>query len=114
MRFLRPVRDHNPNGISIGSAVFYTDDVPQICPYTLQGDTPLPLKLPLPMTGSGPHLIHGSMGLPESSTQTASRSVQPFFAGLTSATDRPTDNATRLVTIDRIYVRSIAMRPNRS
>jgi len=32
------------------------------------------------------------------------------FAGLTSVTDRPTDrqtdNATRLVTIDRIYVRS--------
>jgi len=28
------------------------------------------------------------------------------FAGLTSVTDRPTDHATRLVTIDRIYVRT--------
>jgi len=34
------------------------------------------------------------------------------FAGLTSVTDRPTDHATRSVTIDRIYVRSTAMRSN--
>jgi len=27
------------------------------------------------------------------------------FAGLTSVTDRPTDHATQLVTIDRIYIR---------
>ena len=31
--------------------------------------------------GSGPHLMHGSLGLPESTTQTASRSVQPFVQG---------------------------------
>jgi len=29
--------------------------------------------------GSGPHLIHASLGPPESITQTASRSVQPFM-----------------------------------
>ena len=56
--FLGPTRVQNPNGISIGSAV---------------------------------------------------------FAGLTSVrdrqTDRPTDHATRSVTIGRIYVRSTAMRP---
>jgi len=38
------------------------------------------------------------------------------FAGLTSVTDRltdrPTDHATRSVTIGLIYVRSTAMRPN--
>jgi len=38
------------------------------------------------------------------------------FAGLTSVadrqTDRLTDNATRFVTVGRIYVRSTAMRPN--
>jgi len=40
--------------------------------------------------GSGPHLIHGSQGPPESSTQTASRSVQPFLQGsLVWQTDRP-------------------------
>jgi len=38
-----------------------------------------PLKLPLPTGRSGPHLIHGSFGPPESSTQTASRSIQPFL-----------------------------------
>ena len=36
------------------------------------------LKLPLPTGRSGSHLMHGSLGQPESSTQTASRSVQPF------------------------------------
>ena len=34
------------------------------------------------------------------------------FAGLTSVTDRPTDHATRSLTIDRIYVRSTTMRSN--
>jgi len=29
--------------------------------------------------GSGPHLMHSSLGPPESITQTASRSVQPFL-----------------------------------
>ena len=37
-----------------------------------------------------------------------------IFAGLTNVTDRQTDHATRSVTIDRIYVRSTAMRPNNS
>jgi len=48
--------------------------------------------------------------------QTASRAVQPFFVGLTTMTDgptdRPTDHATRPVTIGSIYVRTTAMRPN--
>ena len=34
-------------------------------------------KLPFPMRVSGPHLIYGSSGPPESSNQTASRSVLP-------------------------------------
>jgi len=62
---------------------------------------------------SGPHLIHGSLGPPESTTQTASRSVQPFLQGsLVWQTDRPTDHATRSVTVGRIYVHSTAMHPN--
>jgi len=93
-----------PNGISICSAVFA--QMTAECPYTLQWDAPLlPQNCPLPMGGSGPNLIHGSFGPPESSTQTASRSVKPFLSGLTSVTDRPTDNTTRSVTIGRIYVR---------
>ena len=57
--------------------------------------------------GSGPpsNTVHGSLGPTESSTQTASRSVQPFLQGsLVWQTDRQTDHATRLVTIDLTYV----------
>ena len=58
----------------------------------------------------------GSLGLPESSTQTASRLVQPFLQGsqCNRPTARPTDHghATRSLTIDHIYVRSTAMRCN--
>jgi len=57
---------------------------------------------------SGPHLIiRGSLSPPGSTTQTASRSVQPFLQlGITTVTDRPTDLTTRSVAIGRIYVRS--------
>jgi len=57
---------------------------------------------------------HGDLdpsNTPESSIQTASGPVQSFFAGLATVTNRPTDHATRSVTIDCIYVRSTAMRP---
>jgi len=47
---------------------------------------------PLPWRGLDPHLIHGSLGPPESSTHTASDLDRlSGFAGLTSVTDRPTD-----------------------
>jgi len=53
---------------------------------------PFPPKLPLPMARSGPQVIHGSVGPPESSTQTASRSDQLFLHGsLVRQTDRQTD-----------------------
>ena len=79
---------------------------PQSVPIIYNGQPlPLPSKLPLPMGGSGRHLIHGSSSPPETITQMASRSVQPFFAGLTTVTDRQTDYATWSVTIGRIYVR---------
>jgi len=45
-RLLRPVQTHNPNGITIGSAVF--TQVTVECSYTLQWDAPFPSKLPLP------------------------------------------------------------------
>jgi len=53
------------------------------------------------------YVIGVSLGPPKSSTQTASRSLQPFLQGLLG--DRPTDHATRSVTIDGIYIRSTAM-----
>jgi len=73
-------------------------------------------KLLLPMGDVDPHLIHNSLGPSESSTQTTSRSLQPFLHGSLQTdrrqTDRQTDHAPRSVTIGRIYVRSTAMRPN--
>jgi len=80
---------------------------------------PFPVKITTSYGGSGPHLIRDSLGPSDATTQTASRSVQPFYAGLTVTdtqtcrqTDRPTDHAIGSVTIGRIYVRRIAMRRN--
>jgi len=84
-----------PNCISTGSAVFaqLTAD----SRYTSQRADPFPLKI---------DPSSGSLGQPESSTQMASQSVQSFLHGsLLWQTDRPTDRATRSVTIGRIYVR---------
>ena len=79
---------------------------PQTVPILYNG-TPLspPSKLPIPMGDLDPHLTHGSLttlGIPESSTQMASRSYSVILAGLNNVTDRPTDHATQSVTIDRI------------
>ena len=41
------------------------------------------------------HLIHGSLDPPESTLLTASRSVQPFAAGLTNVSNRHTDSSNR-------------------
>jgi len=38
-----------------------------------------PSKLPILVGDLEPHLVHGSLGPPKSSTQTASRSAQPFL-----------------------------------
>jgi len=66
---------HDPNGISIGSAVLHSS-----C--TLQWATPFHSKLPIP-TGiwTPPNSLYGSLSPPEPATQTASRSVQPFSQG---------------------------------
>jgi len=67
--FLGPTRVHNPNGTSIGSAVFaqFTSE----CRRTCRG-MPLPLKI-VPSHGD---LYHGP---PDSASQTTSRSAQPFL-----------------------------------
>ena len=71
----------------IGSAVFA--QLTAECPILYNG-TPLPntLKIFHSQWGSGPHLTYGSLCPPESSTQTASRSVQPFLRD--HYCDRPT------------------------
>jgi len=64
---------------------------PQSVPVLYDGTPLTPSKLSLPIGGSGPHLIHGFLGPPESSVQTASRSAQPFLSGsLVWQTDRHT------------------------
>jgi len=73
--FLGPVRAYNPKGITISSAVF--TQVTARCHVLYNGPPVIP-QLPFPMGDLYPNLIHGSLGLPESSTQTPSRLVQPF------------------------------------
>jgi len=107
--FLGPIQAHNPNGISIGSAV--CAQMTAECPHTLQWDSPYLFKISPSEWGSGPH---GSLGPPKSSTQMVSRSVQLFLQrSLVWQTDRLTDHAIQLVTISRIYVpvRTPAMPP---
>ena len=85
---LRSIPAHNPNSILLGSAV--SAQITAECAYAVQWDAPFPLKFAPSHGGSGPYLIHGSLGPPESSTQTASRSVQPFLQGsVVWQTNRP-------------------------
>ena len=58
--FFGPVRAHNLNGISIGSAVFA--QVTAECSYALQL-APLSPKLPFPRGDLDPELIHGNGSL---------------------------------------------------
>jgi len=85
--FLGLVRAQNPNGITTGSTGFA--QMTRVSPYFTMG-RPSPFKIALSHGCDDLHLIHGSLGPPEFSTQMASRSFQPLFAGLTSVTDRHT------------------------
>ena len=60
---------------------------PQRVPILYNVPPLLSSKLPLPVGDLDPHLTHGSLGPPESSTQTTSRSVELFLAMLTTVTD---------------------------
>ena len=81
------------------------------CLMHFNGDNP---KFPFPGGDPGPHLIHGSLVQSESTTKTASRSVQPFLQdSWLCPTDKQTDHATT-VAKDRILHSLNAMRPNNS
>jgi len=90
---------------------FCTDDHRVSLYFTMGCLFPPPKKkLPLPIGDLDSHVIHGSLGSLESSTQTAPRSVQLFLQdSLVWQTDRP-----RYSVVDNrhIYVRSTAMPPN--
>ena len=64
-----------------------------------------PQKLPLPVGGSRPHLIHGPMGSVESARQMASRSVNRLCTAhpFDQHTDRQTMLRVTFVAIGRIY-----------
>jgi len=61
-------------------------------------------------------VIPGSFGPPEPTTQTASRSVHPLYAGLTTVTDRQTDRERPRYSVcnNRPHPADAAMRPNNS
>ena len=81
---------------------------PQSVPILYNGMFFPPQNCPFPCGDLNIHLMHGFLGPPESSNDISIGSA--ILAGLTSVADRPTDHATRSVTIDRIYVRSTATR----
>jgi len=66
-----------PNDISIGSAIFAWLTAQH--PYTLQWAAPFTQNCPFRQRIWVPHLIHGSLSPPQPTTQTPSRSVQPFL-----------------------------------
>ena len=109
--FLGPTWILNPNGISIGSAIFA--QLMAGFPYTLQWSALCPLIIAHFMGDVDRHLIR-FLGRPECLTQIASRLGHPFLqSSLLWQTHRPTDHATQSVTIGCIYYVCItAMQPN--
>jgi len=90
-----PTRVHNPDGNSIGSAVSLLLTV--FSPYTLQWGRTCPPKIVPSPRGIGPFLICGSLGPLESTTQTASWSVQLLLQGShLYPTDTQTDHTMSL------------------
>jgi len=94
------IQAHNPNRISIGSAV--SAQMTAECFYTLQWDAPFPLKI---APTHGVIWIQSNtcfLGLTRVLNPNGISIGSAVFAGFTSVTDRPTDHATRSVTIGHI------------
>jgi len=73
------------------------------CPYTLQWDAPFPLKIAA-VNGIWTPSNTWFPGLTQVLIPNGISIGAAVFAGFTSVSDRPTDHATRSVTIGRIYV----------
>jgi len=76
-----------------------------------------PLKIAPFHRGVGPHLMHDSLGPPKYSTQTVSRSVQPFLQAhhcdrrpTDRQTDRQTDRPRYLIGNNRPHLRYVVLR----
>ena len=83
-----------PNAMLIGLAVFL--QLSGEYPHTLQWGGTCPPKLPLPLTDRGPNVKYDSLGPPESTIQTVSRSVQPFCRAHHCDQQTDTDRQTTL------------------
>jgi len=93
------VRLHNPNGISIGSAVFAQTTAE--CTYTLQWDAAFPLKIAASHGGSGPPSNTWFLGPTRVLNPNGISIGSAIFAGIISMTDRQTEHATQSVTTVR-------------
>jgi len=87
--FFRTTQVHNPNGKSIAVQPYLYSSRQKV---SIQW-APLSPKIAPSHRDLDPHLIHGSLDPSEFSAQTASRSIQLLFSGLT-VTDRPIDRQT--------------------
>jgi len=99
-----PTQVYIPNGISVGLAVFAQLTAEGPC--TLQWAAPFPSKISDRMGNLNPHLIYGSMGPPESTTQTTFDRFSRFCGAHDGDrhTYRPTDHATPGITIGHTYI----------
>jgi len=104
--FLVPTQVDNPNGKSIGAAVFAL--LMAESPYTLQWALLSP-KIAPTHGGSGPPSNTWFPGPTWVLSPNGISISSAVFARLTSELDRPTDHATRSVTIGRIYLHSTVM-----
>ena len=86
--FLGPIQAHTQMASWLVQP-FYTDDR-RVSLYFTMG-SPFPSKIAPLHEGSGPHLIHGSLGPPDLNGISTGSAI---FAELTTATDRPTDRQT--------------------
>jgi len=93
-----PMRAHNRNGTSIGSAVFA--QMTAECPYGLPVS---PSKLFLPMLASRPYVIHGSLDPPESRTQMVTWSPHSHFVLVRTISSL----LSRYLYVQNIYIRLI-------
>jgi len=94
--FLLPIRAHNPNGISSGSAVFA--QLIAESPYTLQWAAPSPLKIAHSHRGSGPPSNTWFLWPIRILNPDGISICLTVSAGLTTATDRQTDQQTGRLT----------------
>jgi len=102
----------HPIDIRVPVSVYRPLDIPACRAMSWAGPFS-PSKLSLDVWGSGPHLIHGSLGLGHPSPDT--KQYLDRFRGFCRTpihycdrpTDRQTDCVTRSVTTDRIYVRIV-------